>query len=335
MAPPSKAAPQKTQPKRTPSQRFWAEVRGYAEALLIAFVVVTFLFNTVGVVGSSMRPTLDGGVGSSNILQSLLTGDRVFLPKYDTWLRRLGVLGPYRRGEIVVVREPENSPTAQFGNRRNFFIKRLIARGGDRLHIENGQVFVNGFLIDQSFITASGEIVPEPVNFPVVVVEGGEVVGFQGLVPGTAQGSRNGLEPVSADNPQVQLYYGSTLAALAPISQDAPEGVPFVQDLIVPEGYYFVMGDNRSVGGSEDSRYFGPVPALAVAGRATAVIWPPRRNGEWNWRRLTPPATFNQIPAPDPTVDPAANPAPVPTGALKPAIEPRVQAPAFAAAVAN
>ena len=153
-----------------------------------------------------MRPTLDGGVGSSNILQSLLTGDRVFLPKYDTWLRRLGVLGPYRRGEIVVVREPENSPTAQFGNRRNFFIKRLIARGGDRLHIENGQVYVNGYPIDQSFITASGEIVPEPVNFPVVVVEGGEVVGFQGLVPGTRAGKSERLRACVRRQPA-----GSTL----------------------------------------------------------------------------------------------------------------------------
>ncbi len=83
-------------------QRFWREVRGYAEALAIAFLVVTFAFTTVGVVGSSMRPTLDGGVGSSNILRSLLTGDRVFIPKFDTWLRRAGVLGAYPRGTIAV-----------------------------------------------------------------------------------------------------------------------------------------------------------------------------------------------------------------------------------------
>ena len=109
------------------STRFWTEVRGYAEALAIAFLVVTFVFNTVGVVGSSMRPTLNGGSGGS-VLQSLLTGDRVFIPKYDTWLRRAGVLGPFPRGDIVVVREPANAPTAQERDRRPFFIKRVIAR---------------------------------------------------------------------------------------------------------------------------------------------------------------------------------------------------------------
>ena len=60
-------------PKATLSQRFWAEVRGYAEALAIAFLIVTFVFNTVGVVGSSMRPNLDGGVGSQNIILTVKT----------------------------------------------------------------------------------------------------------------------------------------------------------------------------------------------------------------------------------------------------------------------
>ena len=40
----------------------------------------------------------------------------------------------------------------------------------------------------------------------------------------------------------------------------------------VPAGTVWVMGDNR--GGSQDSRYFGPVPEDRVIGRATAVYWP-------------------------------------------------------------
>lgn len=297
-------------PKKTLGQRFWTEVRGYAEALAIAFLVVTFVFNTVGVVGSSMRPTLDGGVGGSSVLQSLLTGDRVFIPKYDTWLRRAGVLGPYRRGEIVVVREPANAPTAQERERRPFFIKRLIARGGDTLRIEDGQVHVNGVAVDQGFIASSGEITPDPVDFPVVTVRDGEVEGlhvrFARTLGGTAvpQLPEGGIVPpaVPLDDPRVQLYYGTTTDALAPLPDDAPEGEPFVHAVVIPEGTYWVMGDNRqaSAGGSEDSRYFGPVEAITVAGRATAVIWPPRRDGDWNWRRLTPPAAFEDIPASPP-----------------------------------
>jgi len=307
---PGMAESQRAATPPTFSQRFWSEVRGYAEALAIAFLVVTFVFNTVGVVGSSMRPNLNGGVGSSNVLASLLTGDRVFIPKYDTWLRRAGVLGPYRRGEVVVVREPANAPTAQERDRRPFFIKRVIARGGDAVRIEGGQVYINGAALDQGFIASSGEITPDPLDFPVVTVEGGEVTGlhvrFAQTLGGTAvpQLPVEGRYPpaVPVADPRVQLYYGETLAALKPLPSDAPEGEPFVHEVIVPDGEYWVMGDNRqaSAGGSEDSRYFGPIDGLTIAGRATAVIWPPRRDGAWNWRALRPPEAFHANPPAEP-----------------------------------
>jgi signal peptidase I len=291
----------------TGRQRFWREVRGYAEALAIAFLVVTFVFNTVGVVGSSMRPNLDGGVGSSNILRSLLTGDRVFIPKYDTWLRRAGLLGPYERGDIIVVRDPPNSPSALETGQRPFFIKRIVAIGGDRLRIEAGQVIVNGHAIDQGFITLTGEITPDPQDFPVLTARDGEVEGLVIRLHATPTGTAYPDLPVSGfypapvpiDDPRVQLYYGATLDSLAPLP-DVSDGTPFIHDLIVPEGHYFIMGDNRqrSRGGSEDSRVFGPVRALTVAGKATAIIWPPQRDGEWNWRVLAPPAAFDAVPPP-------------------------------------
>ena len=40
----------------------------------------------------------------------------------------------------------------------------------------------------------------------------------------------------------------------------------------VPEGYIWVMGDNRTK--SSDSRYFGAVPETSVTGRAFAIYWP-------------------------------------------------------------
>ena len=44
---------------------------------------------------------------------------------------------------------------------------------------------------------------------------------------------------------------------------------------VVPEGYYFMMGDNR--GASCDSREWGPVPRKNLIGKVFAVYWPPNR----------------------------------------------------------
>ena len=49
-------------------------------------------------------------------------------------------------------------------------------------------------------------------------------------------------------------------------------------DVNVPEGYIFVMGDNR--GGSSDSREFGCIPLEKVEGRVTYRIWPFDRIGK-------------------------------------------------------
>jgi signal peptidase I len=46
----------------------------------------------------------------------------------------------------------------------------------------------------------------------------------------------------------------------------------FCDPLDVPEGYVFVMGDNR--GNSEDSRYFGLVPIDSIIGKAWVTYWP-------------------------------------------------------------
>lgn len=132
--------------------------RQVGEALLLAFLVTTFLFTTVGVVGSSMNPTL-------------LNGERVFVPKYETWLVRFGLM-QWRRGEVAIVKPPEGTPNAvaqfpvlgfQF---RAFFIKRIIGLPGDEVSLREGVVYVNGQPINEIHITAS--LTPYPDSYPVV-----------------------------------------------------------------------------------------------------------------------------------------------------------------------
>jgi signal peptidase I len=42
---------------------------------------------------------------------------------------------------------------------------------------------------------------------------------------------------------------------------------------VVPQGYYFVMGDHRN--GSSDSRHWGPVPKKYIVGKIQLRWWPP------------------------------------------------------------
>ena len=215
----------KKEPK-TLGQRIWREVRGYAEAIVLALLITTFIFTTVGVAGSSMSPNLYGGSGA--ILEALISSDRLFVPKYETWLRRAGVLGEYRRGDVIIFREPADSPYV--GSRRDFLVKRVIGLPGDSVRIQGGNVFVNDVELDQGFIS-----------------DNGGSLGNSNLV-----------------------------------------------EMTVPKGEYFVLGDNRN--NSVDSRIYGPIAFMSIAGKASSVIWPPMRQGKLNWRGIKPPEAFKAIP---------------------------------------
>lgn len=122
-------------------------LRQVGEALLLAFLVTTFIFTTVGVVGNSMNPLNGGALPAGSV--SLQNGERVFVPKYETWLVRFG-LTQWRRGEIAIIKPPEGTPNAvaqfpilgfQF---KAFFIKRIVGVPGDEVSIREGQLVLNG-----------------------------------------------------------------------------------------------------------------------------------------------------------------------------------------------
>jgi signal peptidase I len=55
------------------------------------------------------------------------------------------------------------------------------------------------------------------------------------------------------------------------------EDCDFPNEITIPKGYVYLMGDNR--GASDDSRFWGPVPENWVIGEAFLTYWPPRRIG--------------------------------------------------------
>ncbi|MHC5374581.1 signal peptidase I [Enterococcus sp. LJL120] len=76
----------------------------------------------------------------------------------------------------------------------------------------------------------------------------------------------------AVDEPYLDEYK-SELAYGEQLTEDFAE-------ITVPEGYYFVMGDNRQ--NSKDSRYFGPIPESSITANAKFAMWPFDRFGELN-----------------------------------------------------
>ncbi|NOZ63658.1 MAG: signal peptidase I [Caldiserica bacterium] len=51
----------------------------------------------------------------------------------------------------------------------------------------------------------------------------------------------------------------------------------YLPPIKIPEGCYFVLGDNRN--NSEDSSVYGPIPRELILGKDVFIYWPPSRWG--------------------------------------------------------
>jgi signal peptidase I len=127
------------------------------------------------------------------------------------------------------------------------FVKRVIGVPGDRLRLINKKVWINGKPLDEPYVRFLDP--PNNVfrdNFPRV------------------------------DIPAIGME-GKWWLQMRKLVEDG--------ELIVPQGHYFVMGDNRD--DSQDSRYWGFVPRENIVGRPLVIYWSVK---DWDPERPSTPA---------------------------------------------
>ncbi len=124
------------QNKAAPKPVKLLRVEGWVlESLLALLVVTVFVMNIVHIAGNSMTPTLR-------------SGEYVLVSKLEDWLTHVGVQ-PLQRGDIVYFRSPAGS--SRWWATNHLYIKRVIGLPGDRVHMVDDQVFVNGVALPEPY----------------------------------------------------------------------------------------------------------------------------------------------------------------------------------------
>ena len=231
---------------------WFAEIRGLGLMLLAVFAFHSFIAKPFYIPSESMLP-------------NMLVGDRLVVSKYPygwNWSSvsfHLAPRGDWRiagatpeYGDIVIPVHPE---------RDEDYIKRVVARPGDRIAVRNGQIILNGQAVPQQ---------AEPPLF-LPVDENSRCVGFGD--PTFLVTDDDGKQVCRVPVYRETMPNGANYLVIDHMNQpldDYPE-------TLIPDGHVFVMGDNRDH--SADSRddfsrgLMGPVPLENIGGRAEFITF--------------------------------------------------------------
>jgi signal peptidase I len=176
-------------------------------------------------------------IPSGSMMPTLLIGDFILVNKFT-----YGIRLPVLNTKIIEIGEPERGDAVVFRFPKQpsvDYIKRVVGLPGDRVTYYDKKLLING----------------EPAKQVSL-----------GRYQGVGQGvSMTGTEHMVED--LIGREHGILIK----------RGLPSVEGVfIVPEGHYFVMGDNRD--NSNDSRYWGTVPEANLVGKAF-FIWM-----NWDWQ---------------------------------------------------
>ena len=205
--------------------------RGYLIPIFVIFVLRTFLYEPYQIPSGSMEPQLK-------------KGDFLLVNKYAYGIKvnRIGVpkilINDPEYGDPVVIIPPHNPVP---------YIKRLIGKPGDVVRIINKQVYVNGNALERSFINSEEIILKRRFKY-----SSGEVITRE-------------IDAVG------DLYLEKHGEAEYRIRNTRNENEQYPQEWTIPEGHYFVMGDNRD-NSNDSTKDVGFVPRENFFGRAD-YLW--------------------------------------------------------------
>lgn len=217
--------------EKVKTQPWWIENSVSIFPVIAAVLVLrSFIYEPFQIPSGSMMPTL-------------LVGDFILVEKYayglkdPVWRTQLVETGKPERGDTVVFKYPPQ-PSIDY-------IKRVVGLPGDTVRYNSKK---------EICIQSPGELSCKPVKLSNVE---------------ESQFIQNGIPLIQLDEKLGEVGHQILVNPLRRDRVEAYQPRNGVNEWVVPEGQYFVMGDNRD--NSADSRYWGFVPEANLVGKAVAI----------------------------------------------------------------
>jgi len=213
--------------------------KSFFPVILIVFLLRSFLVEPFKIPSGSMLPTL-------------LIGDFILVNKFEYGIRlpvinrKVIDLSDPKPGDVMVFRYPSD-PSLDY-------IKRVVGVPGDVVEYLDKRLIINGQPIDIQR-EGSYEYTAQGLNF------------VQGATWREKLGEHSHIAMTQDDMPPVIVHQVEGNFAYRDNCTYHDSGFKCT----VPDGHYFMLGDNRDA--SNDSRYWGFVPEQNIVGRAFFIWW--------------------------------------------------------------
>lgn len=195
-------------------------------------------------------------IPSGSMVPTLLVGDYLFVSKFSYGLSRYSFpFGIVPFSGRIFEDKPERGDVAVFRQPTDpsiAFIKRVVGLPGDQIQVQGGILHINGVPVERTYLGQA------------TATDGYSMMNFKVYEETLPNGSRHLIQERS--------------------DSDSYDNTAVYQ---VPDGHYFMMGDNRD--NSRDSRTtsVGMVPAENMVGRADRLFFSHKGNARlweiWKW----------------------------------------------------